>query len=170
MKTRHLFFSLCMFFKEAFVSLCAFVSSSLWLYLSVCSVINVGLLAKAFLSTLALSALVVCLISPQVNVSPGTKKLFAATAFGAVSLFFLARHFKRRKGKKKAQSPWEQEEFDFLLAASPDKGDCFSCPALPQKSHVLAAILDYVLSRHGFLLHLRTGLVLVIFVFLQTHT
>ncbi|XP_012670815.1 mitoguardin 1 [Clupea harengus] len=84
----------------------------------------------------------------EVNVSPGTKKLFAATAFGAVSLFFLARHFKRRKGKKKAQSPWEQEEFDFLLAASPDKDtyiasnrqnltlplntkSCYSCSLVP---------------------------------------
>lgn len=62
----------------------------------------------------------------QVNVSPGTKKLFAATAFGAVSLLFLARHFKRRKGKKKAQSPWEQGEFDFLLTAPPQKGDFLS--------------------------------------------
>uniref|UniRef100_A0A8C8GPD6 Mitoguardin 1 n=1 Tax=Oncorhynchus tshawytscha TaxID=74940 RepID=A0A8C8GPD6_ONCTS len=42
--------------------------------------------------------------------STGTKKVVAATAFGAVSLLFLARHFQRRKGRKKGvQSPqWEQ--------------------------------------------------------------
>ncbi|KAG5285527.1 hypothetical protein AALO_G00004390 [Alosa alosa] len=62
----------------------------------------------------------------EVNVSSGTKKLFAATAFGAVSLIFLARHFKRRKGKKKAQSPWEQGEFDFLLATPPEKDTCIA--------------------------------------------
>ncbi|XP_029561925.1 mitoguardin 1 isoform X2 [Salmo trutta] len=46
----------------------------------------------------------------QVNLSTSTKKVVAATAFGAVSLLFLARHFQRRKGRKKGvQSPqWEQ--------------------------------------------------------------
>ncbi|KAG9273720.1 mitoguardin 1 [Astyanax mexicanus] len=51
---------------------------------------------------------------PRVSLSSGTKKLVAATAFGAVSLALLARHFKRRKGRKKSQSPREQEAFDFL--------------------------------------------------------
>ncbi|KAF7662591.1 hypothetical protein LDENG_00231810 [Lucifuga dentata] len=58
----------------------------------------------------------------QVSVSTGTKKLVAATAFGAVSLLFLARHFRRRKGRKKALSPqWEQGGFEFFSPASPEK-------------------------------------------------
>lgn len=52
----------------------------------------------------------------QVSVSAGTKKLVAATAFGAVSLLFLARRFQRRKGRKKAQ--WEQAGFEFIPLAS----------------------------------------------------
>uniref|UniRef100_A0A673N3B4 Mitoguardin-1-like n=1 Tax=Sinocyclocheilus rhinocerous TaxID=307959 RepID=A0A673N3B4_9TELE len=51
---------------------------------------------------------------PQVSLSTGTKKLFVATAFGAVSLIYLARRLRRRKGKKKASSPVEQETFEFL--------------------------------------------------------
>ncbi|CAL8366144.1 unnamed protein product [Boreogadus saida] len=44
----------------------------------------------------------------QVHLSPGTKKLVAATALGAVSLLFLARHFQRRKRHKKSPSQqWE---------------------------------------------------------------
>ncbi|XP_018533586.1 mitoguardin 1 [Lates calcarifer] len=55
----------------------------------------------------------------QVSVSTGTKKLVAATAFGAVSLLFLSRRFQRRKGRKKAQSPqWEQAGFEFFPPAS----------------------------------------------------
>ncbi|XP_036940643.1 mitoguardin 1 [Acanthopagrus latus] len=54
----------------------------------------------------------------QVSVSTGTKKLVAATAFGAVSLLFLARHFQRRKGRKKTHSPqWEQAGFEFSFPA-----------------------------------------------------
>ncbi|XP_040000340.1 mitoguardin 1 isoform X2 [Xiphias gladius] len=55
----------------------------------------------------------------QVSVSTGTKKLVAATAFGAVSVLFLARRFQRRKGRKKAQSPqWEQAGFELFSPAS----------------------------------------------------
>lgn len=55
----------------------------------------------------------------QVSVSTGTKKLVAATAFGAVSLLLLARRFQRRKGRKKAHSPqWEQAGFEFFTPAS----------------------------------------------------
>lgn len=55
----------------------------------------------------------------QVSVSTGTKKLVAATTFGAVSLLFLARHFQRRKGRKRAISPqWEQAGFEFFTSAS----------------------------------------------------
>uniref|UniRef100_A0A8K9V475 Mitoguardin 1 n=1 Tax=Oncorhynchus mykiss TaxID=8022 RepID=A0A8K9V475_ONCMY len=64
---------------------------------------------------------------PQVSLSTGTKKVVAATAFGAVSLLFLARHFQRRKGRKKGvQSPqWEQTgTFQFPdLAVHQEKAD-----------------------------------------------
>lgn len=53
-------------------------------------------------------------LSYQVSLSAGTKKLFAATAFGAVSLIFLARRFKRRKGRKRGGSPVEQERFEII--------------------------------------------------------
>lgn len=63
----------------------------------------------------------VCSSLAQVSVSTGTKKLVAATAFGAVSLLFLARRFQRRKGRKKAHSPqWEQAGFEFLTSAEND--------------------------------------------------
>ncbi|XP_059201025.1 mitoguardin 1 [Centropristis striata] len=63
----------------------------------------------------------VCGSLAQVSVSTGTKKLVAATAFGAVSLLFLARRFQRRKGRKKAHSPqWEPAGFEF---ASPPEND-----------------------------------------------
>ncbi|KAM7400203.1 hypothetical protein PAMA_004751 [Pampus argenteus] len=58
----------------------------------------------------------------QVSVSTATKKLVAATTFGAVSLLILARHFQRRRGKKKAvPSQWEQVGFDFFPSASAHK-------------------------------------------------
>ncbi|XP_023266657.1 mitoguardin 1 [Seriola lalandi dorsalis] len=57
----------------------------------------------------------------QVSVSTGTKKLVAATAFGAVSLLLLARRFQRRKGRKKVHSPqWEQAGFEFFSPAGND--------------------------------------------------
>lgn len=57
----------------------------------------------------------VCSSLAQVSVSTGTKKLVAATAFGAISLLFLARRFQRRKGKKKAHSPqYEQAGLEFF--------------------------------------------------------
>uniref|UniRef100_A0A671N135 Mitoguardin-1-like n=1 Tax=Sinocyclocheilus anshuiensis TaxID=1608454 RepID=A0A671N135_9TELE len=65
-------------------------------------------------------------LTEQVSLSTGTKKLFAATAFGAVSLIYLARHFRRRKGKKKASSPVEQETFEFLTTVPLKKGKCRS--------------------------------------------
>ncbi|XP_075954459.1 mitoguardin 1 isoform X2 [Anarhichas minor] len=57
----------------------------------------------------------------QVSVSTGTKKLVAATAFGAASLLFLARRFQRRKGRKKAQ--WEQAGFEIISPASAENGN-----------------------------------------------
>ncbi|KAI1883279.1 hypothetical protein AGOR_G00243570 [Albula goreensis] len=87
----------------------------------------------------------------QVRFSASTKKLFAITAFSAVSLLFLARHFKRRKGRKKAQSPWEPENFEFLTTEPAEKDSahnssrqnlslslnskaCLSCSLLPNGS------------------------------------
>ncbi|TNN88523.1 Mitoguardin-1 [Liparis tanakae] len=57
----------------------------------------------------------------QVSVSTGTKKLVAATAFGAISLLFLARRFQRRKGRKNAQ--WEPAAFEILSPASGGNGN-----------------------------------------------
>uniref|UniRef100_A0A669DU39 Mitoguardin 1 n=1 Tax=Oreochromis niloticus TaxID=8128 RepID=A0A669DU39_ORENI len=49
-----------------------------------------------------------------VSVSTDTKKLVVATAFGAVSLLFLARRFQRRKGRKKVHPQhWEQAGLEF---------------------------------------------------------
>lgn len=60
----------------------------------------------------------------QVSFSSSTKKLFAVTAFSAISLLFLAHRFKRRKGKKKAQSPWELENYEFLTTGPVEKDLC----------------------------------------------
>ncbi|XP_030429440.1 mitoguardin 1 isoform X2 [Gopherus evgoodei] len=44
----------------------------------------------------------------QVKLSPGLKKLFVVTAVSAVSVIFLAHHFKRKRGKTNTVvSPWE---------------------------------------------------------------
>ncbi|XP_005998986.1 mitoguardin 1 isoform X1 [Latimeria chalumnae] len=63
----------------------------------------------------------------QGKLSPGIKKLIVVTAFSAVSVIFLARHFKRRRGKKK-QSPWDQELFvpEFTRTAASEKGSSCS--------------------------------------------
>lgn len=59
---------------------------------------------------------------PQVCLSDGTKKLVAATALGAVSLLFLARHFQRRRGRKKApRRPREPPGFRFPAPVLPEK-------------------------------------------------
>ncbi|XP_051555423.1 mitoguardin 1-like isoform X2 [Myxocyprinus asiaticus] len=73
---------------------------------------------------------------PQVSLSAGTKKLFAASAFGAVSLVFLTRHFRRRKGKKKVNSPLEQEKFEFLtsIPLTKDFGSNNQNPSLNSKN------------------------------------
>lgn len=60
------------------------------------------------------------LFVPQVS---GTKKLVAATAFGAFSLLYLSRHFRRRKGKRRALPPqWEPVGFEFQPLAAPVTG------------------------------------------------
>ncbi|XP_033837943.1 mitoguardin 1 isoform X1 [Periophthalmus magnuspinnatus] len=57
----------------------------------------------------------------QVSLSPGTKRLVAATAFGAVSLLYLARRLQRRKNRKRRPSPsaeWDQVNFDVFAKAT----------------------------------------------------
>lgn len=57
----------------------------------------------------------------QVSVSTGTKKLVAATTFGTITLILLARRFRRRKGRKKGQSPqWDQDGFEFVSPTAPE--------------------------------------------------
>ena len=77
-----------------------------------------GLIQHAHTNSLTLSS------RPQVHLSTGTKKLVAATALGAVSLLFLARHFQRRKRHKKSQSQqWEQASFQFPPPLLAEQGE-----------------------------------------------
>uniref|UniRef100_A0A7N6BXC9 Mitoguardin 1 n=1 Tax=Anabas testudineus TaxID=64144 RepID=A0A7N6BXC9_ANATE len=89
----------------------------------------------------------------QVSVSTGTKKLVAATAFGAASLLFLARHFQRRKGRKKALAPqWEQTGFEFFSPASAENG----CSCLTVNYNTSQNITLSLSSKNGY----SSGLVL----------
>ncbi|XP_041698891.2 mitoguardin 1 [Coregonus clupeaformis] len=69
-------------------------------------------------------------LSQVVSISTVTKKVVAATAFSAVCLLFLARHFQRRKGRKKGvQSPvqWEQTgTLEFLDLVVHQEKDAYS--------------------------------------------
>lgn len=61
----------------------------------------------------------------QIKFSPVAKKLFVVTAVSAVSVIFLAHHFKRRRGKKKGKAlPWEPEHLvlEYTKRAASDKG------------------------------------------------
>lgn len=61
----------------------------------------------------------------QIRFSPVAKKLFVVTAVSVVSVIFLARHFKRRRGKKKGKIlPWEPEHLilEYTKRAASDKG------------------------------------------------
>ncbi|XP_016006536.1 mitoguardin 1 isoform X3 [Rousettus aegyptiacus] len=65
----------------------------------------------------------------QIRFSPVAKKLFVVTAVSAVSVIFLAHHFKRRRGKKKGQIiPWEPEHLilEYTKRAASDKGSSCS--------------------------------------------
>uniref|UniRef100_A0ABI7XFH6 Mitoguardin 1 n=1 Tax=Felis catus TaxID=9685 RepID=A0ABI7XFH6_FELCA len=65
----------------------------------------------------------------QIRFSPVAKKLFVVTAVSAVSVIFLARHFKRRRGKKKGKIlPWEPEHLilEYTKRAASDKGSSCS--------------------------------------------
>lgn len=61
----------------------------------------------------------------SIRFSPVAKKLFVVTAVSVVSVIFLARHFKRRRGKKKGKIlPWEPEHLilEYTKRAASDKG------------------------------------------------
>ncbi|XP_040326639.1 mitoguardin 1 isoform X3 [Herpailurus yagouaroundi] len=65
----------------------------------------------------------------QIRFSPVAKKLFVVTAVSAVSVIFLARHFKRGRGKKKGKIlPWEPEHLilEYTKRAASDKGSSCS--------------------------------------------
>ncbi|XP_060159986.1 mitoguardin 1 isoform X6 [Globicephala melas] len=65
----------------------------------------------------------------QIRFSPVAKKLFVVTAVSVVSVIFLARHFKRRRGKKKGKIlPWEPEHLilEYTKRAASDKGSSCS--------------------------------------------
>uniref|UniRef100_A0A8C2P0D6 Mitoguardin 1 n=1 Tax=Capra hircus TaxID=9925 RepID=A0A8C2P0D6_CAPHI len=64
-----------------------------------------------------------------IKFSPVAKKLFMVTAVSAVSVIFLAHHFKRRRGKKKGKIlPWEPEHLilEYTKRAASDKGIKYS--------------------------------------------
>jgi hypothetical protein len=63
----------------------------------------------------------------QIKFSPVAKKLFMVTAVSAVSVIFLAHHFKRRRGKQKGKVlPWEPEHLllEHTRRAASEKGTC----------------------------------------------
>ncbi|XP_062353310.1 mitoguardin 1 isoform X3 [Cinclus cinclus] len=65
----------------------------------------------------------------QIKLSPGLKKLFTVTAVSAISVIFLAHHFKRRRGKKnKKVPPWEPTHLilECTKAAASEKGSSCS--------------------------------------------
>ncbi|XP_060058180.1 mitoguardin 1 isoform X3 [Erinaceus europaeus] len=65
----------------------------------------------------------------QIKFSPVAKKLFVLTAVSAVSVIFLAHHFRRRRGKKKGKIlPWEPEHLilEYTKRAASDKGSSCS--------------------------------------------
>ncbi|XP_049731567.1 mitoguardin 1 isoform X2 [Elephas maximus indicus] len=65
----------------------------------------------------------------QIKFSPGIKKLFVVTAVSAVSVIFLAHHFRRRRGKKKGKTlPWEPEHLilEYTRKAASDKASSCS--------------------------------------------
>ncbi|XP_032152431.1 mitoguardin 1 isoform X2 [Sapajus apella] len=65
----------------------------------------------------------------QIRFSPVAKKLFVVTAVSAISVIFLAHHFKRKRGKKKGKIlPWEPEHLilEHTKRAASDKGSSCS--------------------------------------------
>ncbi|XP_066480400.1 mitoguardin 1 [Tiliqua scincoides] len=69
----------------------------------------------------------------QVKISPGLKKLFAVTAVGAISVLFLAHHFKRKRGKKNRKiSPWEPSHLVLGYTKTPASEKGSSCSSSRQ--------------------------------------
>ncbi|XP_036207466.1 mitoguardin 1 isoform X2 [Myotis myotis] len=65
----------------------------------------------------------------QIRFSPVAKKLIVVTAVTAISVIFLAHHFKRRRGKKKGKIlPWEPEHLilEYTKRAASEKGSSCS--------------------------------------------
>ncbi|XP_064228601.1 mitoguardin 1 isoform X2 [Aotus nancymaae] len=65
----------------------------------------------------------------QIRFSPVAKKLLVVTAVSAISVIFLAHHFKRKRGKKKGKIlPWEPEHLilEHTKRAASDKGSSCS--------------------------------------------
>lgn len=74
-----------------------------------------------FLHKCNITFLTICF---KVKISPGLKKLFAITAVGAITVLFLAHHFKRKRGKKTRKiSPWESDHlmFDYAKTSGSEK-------------------------------------------------
>lgn len=72
----------------------------------------------------------------EVSVSPGTKRLVAATAFGAVSLLYLARRFQRRKSRKRRSSPqYEHVSIEVFAKASALSNETTAEPDLALPLH-----------------------------------
>ncbi|XP_073400955.1 mitoguardin 1 isoform X3 [Dendrobates tinctorius] len=91
----------------------------------------------------------------QLKSFPGLKTIFAVTAVGAVSIIFLARHFKRRRGKIKSPNcSWEPGNLllDSTKQAALEKGS--SCSSSRQN---LTLSLTSVKEK-GSQLHLNGGL------------
>ncbi|XP_071985131.1 mitoguardin 1 isoform X2 [Engystomops pustulosus] len=86
---------------------------------------------------------------------PGLKKILVVTAVGTVSIIFLARHFRRRRGKKKSQTPsWEPGNLllDCTRNVASEKGS--SCSSSRQNLTLSLASM----KEKGSQLHLNGGL------------
>ncbi|XP_053549307.1 mitoguardin 1 [Bombina bombina] len=69
----------------------------------------------------------------QLRSSPGLKKIVAVTAVSAISLLFLAHHFKRRRGKKKNKIPaWEPTHLLLECTKNSALEKCSSCSSSRQ--------------------------------------
>ncbi|XP_075038049.1 mitoguardin 1 isoform X2 [Mixophyes fleayi] len=92
----------------------------------------------------------------QLKSYPGLKTILAATAVGTISVIFLARHFKRRRGKKKKNKTPPYETGHLLLdctkTAASEKGS--SCSSSRQN---LTLSLNMVKERESQL-HINGGL------------
>ncbi|XP_044158159.1 mitoguardin 1 [Bufo gargarizans] len=96
-----------------------------------------------------------CSSLTQLKSYPGLKKILAVTAVGTVSIIFLARHFKRRRGKKKSAVPsWEPGNLllDCTRNAASEKGS--SCSSSRQNLTLSLASV----KEKGSQLHLNGGL------------